>query len=305
MAFFMFIDESGQDQRQSPYEVLAGAVIHDSALWPLIRDLHDSEVKHFGCRFSDLGGEMKGQRLLKTKIFRQAASCPPFAPMERARRAEFCLRDGGHATPDDQAALSQAKLAYVSEALQIAARHRCRVFASIVPRGAPRTQTPDVLRKDYSYLFERFFFLLDEESPSERGIVVFDELERSQSHILIGQMKKYFMETATGRKRRARVLPEPFFVHSHLTTGIHVADLVAYIISWGVRQGAMTLPARAELAPYAAATVALAYDMRRGTRTVWALNLITDLSGRTERGIAVTPGRVPRPPRRPRPRRRP
>jgi hypothetical protein len=29
MAFFMFIDESGQDQRESPYEVLAGVVIED------------------------------------------------------------------------------------------------------------------------------------------------------------------------------------------------------------------------------------------------------------------------------------
>ena len=29
MAFFLFIDESGQDRRNSPYEVLAGVAVED------------------------------------------------------------------------------------------------------------------------------------------------------------------------------------------------------------------------------------------------------------------------------------
>jgi hypothetical protein len=48
------------------------------------------------------------------------------------------------------------------------------------------------------------------------------------------------------------VIPEPFFVHSDLTTGIFLADLAAYILGWGWRLNSMTQPSRAELRPYAA-----------------------------------------------------
>ena len=55
------------------------------------------------------------------------------------------------------------------------------------------------------------------------------------------------MDTAVGRHRANRIIPEPFFVHSDLTTGVQIADLVAYVISWGFRIPRMTKPARAEL----------------------------------------------------------
>ena len=48
------------------------------------------------------------------------------------------------------------------------------------------------LRKDYAYLFERFFYFLEDNAAREQGIVVFDELEKSQSHLLIDQMHRYF-----------------------------------------------------------------------------------------------------------------
>lgn len=60
-------------------------------------------------------------------------------------------------------------------------------------------------------------------------------------------MDGYFKRTEKGRQRAGRVIPEPFFVHSDLTTGIQIADLVAYIISWGFRVGEMTKPKRDEL----------------------------------------------------------
>jgi len=43
------------------------------------------------------------------------------------------------------------------------------------------------------------------------------------------------------------VIPEPFFVHSDLTTGIQIADLIAYIIFWGLRLKGMTKPVRTEM----------------------------------------------------------
>jgi hypothetical protein len=277
----MFIDESGQDQRESPYEVLAGVVIEDRRLWRLVVDLHEAEVEHFGCRYARLERELKAKKLLKSKVVRHASLSPGFDNERRTTLARECLQDGVGATPEHFAALAQAKLAYVTRTLEIARRHRCRAFASIVPKSAPRTGL-DYLRKDYSYLFERFFFFLESQPSHALGFVVFDELERSQSHLLIDQMKRYFEGTWTGRQRSRRIIPEPFFVHSHLTTGIHLADLVAYVIAWNVRVRGMTAPKREELNEIGAAVYALRYDQWRGTRCVWAFNLISDLRPRIE-----------------------
>lgn len=82
------------------------------------------------------------------------------------------------------------------------------------------------------------------------GCIVFDELEKTQSRILTRQMDRYFKNHAVWRAQASRVIPEPFFVHSDLTTGIQLADIVAYLVSWGLRFGPLSAPARAELAPY-------------------------------------------------------
>ena len=103
--------------------------------------------------------------------------------------------------------LATAKLDYVASVFSICAQLGCRAFA----------------------------------------IVVFDELEKSQSHLLIDQMRRYFADTVVGQQRSNRIIPEPFFVHSDLTNGVQIADLVAYVISWGFRTPQMTKPARAEL----------------------------------------------------------
>ena len=62
MSWALFIDESGQDQHASLYEVLAGIAVEDRALWKLIRDLSDAQETIFGMRLFDAyGGEAKAQ----------------------------------------------------------------------------------------------------------------------------------------------------------------------------------------------------------------------------------------------------
>ena len=144
------------------------------------------------------------------------------------------------------------------------------------------------MRKDYAYLFERFFYFLEDSAADEQGIVVFDELEKSKSHLLIDQMHRYFEETAVGRHRASRIIPEPFFVHSDLTTGVQIADLLAYIISWGFRMPRMTKPAREELAPFADQIARLRYlavRERLGNPEfeIWSFARITDLRTQAER----------------------
>jgi hypothetical protein len=281
MSYFLFVDESGQDRRESPYEVLAGVAVEDRDLWNLIQALRAAETEHFGVRYTADRSELKAKKLLKRKTFRLAAQLPPFTRGESAALARRCLEDGANAGRRELTALAQAKIAYVEAALEICARFRCRAFASIVDHRAPRPSNPSVLRKDYAYLFERFFYFLEDKGPDAPGLVVFDELERVQSHL------RYFQDTWTGRTRSSRIIPEPFFVHSELTTGVQLADLIAYVLSWGFRLPGMVEPAREELSTLVDRACHLrhrAVRERLGNPqfVIWSFTLINDLRAREE-----------------------
>lgn len=226
---------------------------------------------------------------MKTKVFRQAAGCSPLEPNERQALALECLTGGPGATPRQLAALAQAKIAFVTTLFELCAAYRCRAFASIVPRDAPRPTTK-FLRKDYAYLFERFFYFLEDQGPEQLGLVVFDELERSQSHILVDEMRTYFLETQTGRMRSGTVVPEPFFVHSDLTTGIQLADFVAYIVAWGVSVGDMAPAYRSDLEDLGNLVCTLRHRSLREMHgnpnfSIWSFAVIQDLRPRDEREL--------------------
>ena len=287
MAYFLFIDESGQDHQESPYEVLAGITVEDRDLWNLVTALQDAEVRLFGRRYSAEERELKGKKLLKAKTYRQAAQMLPIPAEERRELARQCLETGETVGRREITALAQAKLAYVQEALDICARFRCRAFASIVPLDAQRPD-PTHLRKDYAYLLERFYYFLEDQGTTTSGIVVFDELDKSQSHILVGQMERYFKFTTKGQQRAGQIIPEPFFVHSDLTTGVQLADLVAYIVSWGVRYGDMTERARPELHELADQVCQMRYRTKREVDGnpdffIWSFTVISDLRPKSER----------------------
>jgi hypothetical protein len=136
-------------------------------------------------------------------------------------------------------------------------------------------------------LFERFFYFLEDSDQDALGLVVFDELERVQSHLLIEQMNRYFQETWKGRTRASQIIPEPFFVHSELTTGVQLADLVAYILSWGFRLPGMDEPARPELTGLVDRICQIRHRavrerMGNPNFVIWSFALIADLRAREE-----------------------
>jgi len=286
MSFFLFVDESGQDQTNSPYEVLAGVSVEDRDLWNLITALHQCEVAHFGRRYTEGERELKGRHVLNRRTFVQAALQPSFSAEERTALARACLDSGATSGIREIAALAQAKIHYAREVLITAARFRCKCFASIVDRDAPRPSA-NYLRKDYAYLFERFYYFLEDIGGNHSGVVVFDEREKSACHILLDQMHRYFRETAKGRQRSALIVPEAFFVHSDLTTGIQLADLAAYILCWGARTPSMTRPHRPELSEHARLILDMRHSSIRPVGTnqefkVWSLAIIKDLRASIE-----------------------
>ena len=295
MAWFLFIDESGQDHKESPYEVLAGVAIEDEDLWDLIKELHDAEIAHFGRRYSAGARELKGKKILKKKVFSHAQYEGDMLPNEVPALAKESLDDGGvYSSKRHQKALALAKIAYVTNVFSICASYECKIFASIVSPDAPPTAGGG-LRKDYGYLFERFFNFLEDESSSrqypQQGILVFDELEKTKSHLLIDQAHRYFKDTATGRHRATLIIPEPFFVHSDLTTGVQIADLIAYCLSWSLRLVRMTKPAREELTPYIEQIMELRHKAVRNRMgnpnfAIWSVSYIDDLRTTPEK-VAV------------------
>ena len=155
MAWFLFIDESGQDHQDSPYEVLAGVAVRDCDIGPIVQELHAIEIRNFGRRYSSRAHELKGKKILKTKVFGHTklnVEVPSDQVWSLAKRA---LDDGANATSQQWKALALAKINDVRDMFDLCRRFDCRVIASVVEIDAPATASGG-LRKDYAYLFERF-----------------------------------------------------------------------------------------------------------------------------------------------------
>jgi hypothetical protein len=279
MSWALFIDESGQDRRNSPYEVLAGIAIEDRKIWPLIRQLSDAQLHFFGMRLWEAyGQEAKAKDLLNKKVFRLAEQLPPIEHAERRKLACEILQDGTNVSRMRLTALSQAKIEYCRFALRLARNYGAQAFATMVPQDAPRPPSVDHLRKDYAYLFERFFYFLNGLEGDPMGYLVFDELDKAQSHVLLNQVANYFIKTSNGRTRSRLIIPEPFFVHSDLTTLIQLTDIMAYVISWGLRLKDMTAPARSELQPLVDGVLDIRFFRETGSGyREWGFRHIRDL----------------------------
>ncbi|MCQ8240542.1 DUF3800 domain-containing protein [Rhizosaccharibacter radicis] len=285
MAYFLFVDESGQDHKASPYEVLAGIAVHDRDMGRLSQEARQLELRHFGRRYAGGENEVKGKVLLKKKVFQHVNLNCLVSPDEVVSLAKAALDDGRNARIRELKALGLAKVAFVKDIFELCHKCHCKVFASIIETDAPNTATTG-LRKDYAYLFERFYYYL-KDKKDEQGIIVFDELEKSKSHILVDQMHQYFVNTSTGKQRSGKIVPEPFFVHSHLTTGVQFADLAAYVISWGLRLPKMNKPARQELEVFSRQVSGMRVNLqaKRNRQSFWISSFahISDLRTNMER----------------------
>ncbi|SIT11624.1 Protein of unknown function [Insolitispirillum peregrinum] len=279
MCWMLFVDESGQDQRNSPYEVLAGIAIEDRTIWKLIREISKAQEQFFGARlYEAYGAEAKAKELLKKKTYRLANQMPPFSPEERQRLSREILSDGSAPSRPRLTALAQAKIAYCKHILGEAHLHGAKVFATMVPQSAPRPPNGDEMRKDYAFFLERFYHFLNQTQGNPMGFLIFDELDKSASHVLLGQISRYFERTKNGRIRARLIIPEPLFVHSDLSSLVQLADLVAYIVSWGLRLARMPESTRPELGPLVEIVKQMRYlHLTDGGQNVWGIKEISDL----------------------------
>ena len=180
----------------TPCEVLAGVTVAEDSLWNLIRAIRSAEKDHFGGSVRELWSEeVKAKKLLKRDRFNEAQRPDVIRADDCLRLANSLLMKGktakGQPTNSPRfleiVALSRQVLQFVHSVLDIAAGFNVQVIASMVDPNAPRPE-PGRLRKDYVYLFERYFYFLETLPARDRGLIVFDELDKSLSHGLLPQM---------------------------------------------------------------------------------------------------------------------
>lgn len=284
MSYLFFLDESGNDRRQMPYEVHGGVLVPMTRAWSLIRAIKDAELRLFGVELATFDIEIKGERLLQKRSFRFAAGRnkrtpdgEPNAMSDAERRIaanrfvqkgfdELQARADGRElslprTPAEFQCYGSACLELAEALLRLCLDFGVTVFAAAVPPEAPRPPVPqweEMLRKDLVYLYERLFYFGEERPVGEMVVSVFDQKDDLSSprcvegRRLNDSLTRYFTRSHKGRVRSTRILPEPLYARSDLTTLLGLADLAIYVVNHAYRPNdRWTKPIRDELKPFA------------------------------------------------------
>ena len=239
MSWLLFLDESGHDHRNTPYEVRGGIALHAGKLWSFVQDIQRRELEAYGILLSQFRTEIKGAKLLEKNRFRWAAQADAMSDDERRKHCRRFLTKGlekKKPTRDEFIAYGQASLEMARGIFQALHNHRAKLFAAAIPRTVVRPQTTmanEYLRKDHVYLFERYFYFLEQQK--EYGLLVLDEVEKVEDAKFVRQLEAYFRRTEKGRYRSAWIVPTPLFVASDMTYAVQVADLCIYCVNWGFR----------------------------------------------------------------------
>ena len=254
MSYLLFLDESGHDHKNAPYEVRGGIALHAERLWPFVQAIKNAEEASFGGPLHRYKSEFKGQKLLDKDRFKWAAQDVPLDDVARRKHALSFLNKGTQKLAPirvEFTAFGQACLLMVQRLFEIMRTHSAKLFASVIPRGVKKPTTynaDDFLRKDQVFLLERFFYFL--ESEQETGLLVLDQTEQTADRRFLEKLERYFLRTVPGRYRSSRIVPSPFFVSSDMSYPVQAADVCIYCINHCFRlpQSGMNAPVRQELA---------------------------------------------------------
>lgn len=247
MSWLLFLDESGHDHRQMPYEVRGGVAFHASKIWPFEQSWGRLEEECFGASLHSYKKEIKGSKLLDRKRVRLADQGPQLEAEERRKLCRSFLTKGlerKEPTRAEFTAYGQACREMAVGIFQLLQQMDAVLFAAMIRRGVHRpsgTGPADFLRKDHVFLFERYYYFLEERDS--HGLIVMDEVEKESDRKFVRQMQAYFSRTNVGRLRSGRVVPSPFFVSSDMAHPVQAADLCIYAINWGFRHQGIGLTA--------------------------------------------------------------
>jgi hypothetical protein len=244
VSYLLFMDESGHDHKSMPYEVRGGVAIHASKIWSFASAFDDLQVRAFGARLEDFGSEIKGEKLFDKRKLKNLAPGEQFSDSDRRRFCLSFLQKGAASKGAVSQTLKWQEFRAYAETcremslgiLDIMRQHDVRVFATAIPRGSkapPGWKDKGFLRKDHAYLFERFFYYVEQQDDT--GILVLDSTEYSLDHRFLKTTARYFTRHELGRQRAAHIVPVPMFTPSHMSSLLQSADVIIYCINWGFR----------------------------------------------------------------------
>lgn len=239
MSYLLFIDESGHDHKNTPYEVRGGILLHARTVWPFVRAVKALEVSCYGDALYKYGTEIKGHKLLDKDRFKWAHQDKWLDDASRRKHALSFLRKGLQKAPPSRiefTAYGQSSLSMARGIFQLLQDHEAVLFAAAIPADVqkpPTYQAEEFLRKDHVFLLERLFYFL--EWKREQGLLVMDETEKTEDRDFVRRLERYFTQTQTGRYRTEWIVPTPFFVSSDMTYPVQAADVCIYCLNWGFR----------------------------------------------------------------------
>ena len=88
------------------------------------------------------------------------------------------------------------------------------------------------------------------EEERRYGLLVMDEVDKTEDRRFVRRMERYFTKTAPGQYRTSWIVPSPFFVASDMNYAVQAADVCIYCVNWGFRLDTigMNAPSRPEIA---------------------------------------------------------
>ncbi len=120
--------------KNMPMEVRGGVAIHASKVWGFIQDWHATQDKIFGKKFVELGGEVKGSKLLEKQRFQWANQEPLLDDSTRQKGVRrFLAQKQQRVSPKrlDFAAYGQASILMANRIFDLLVRHEAVLFARI------------------------------------------------------------------------------------------------------------------------------------------------------------------------------
>ena len=239
MSYLLFLDESGHDHKNMPYEIHGGVALHAKRLWPFVRSLTTLEQTAFGDYLHRYKSEIKGSKLLDKDRLRWASQDGVLDEVSRRKHCLGFLNKGLEKKAPNRiefSAYGQACLFMARGIFDLLREHEAKIFAAAIPRSVTKPATfeaEEYLRKDLVFLLERYFYLL--EAERETGLVVLDETDKTLDRRFVSRLERYFKLTQTGRYRSTRIVPSPFFVASDMAYPVQVADVCIYAVNQGFR----------------------------------------------------------------------
>ena len=239
MSYLLFMDESGHDHKSLPYEVRGGICLRDNAVGAFTDDMKRLELNCFGDHLHNYGSEIKAVKLLRKDRFKWAdyeRKIPSSERRKLCRQFLAATARGSSPTRRGFCAYRQASQAFVRLLFSSLRSFDAKVFGSMIPRGTgrpPTTANPELVRKDITFLFERFYYFLDEKR--EMGMIVMDETDRTDDRRFMRKLERYFVAHERGREHASLIIPTPFFVGSDMSYPVQAADVVIHCIAQSYR----------------------------------------------------------------------